>query len=163
AGVAIAVRPVVPLHEHRVDRGADRRSGQGGHYGRDRTVDDPTVHGHDAVVFTGLVDRGILQALGRFLPGRRPAAALPLAPGLDRLAIAFQNGLGIRGVLIAGHQVHQPAFRAAVEVVYQQLHVLGAVPADADAHDQAMFGVQRDVVPAVPLLVIVGIVAVAVL
>src|SRR5262249_36308774 len=56
-----------------------------------------------------------------------------------------------------------PACGAPVEVVYQQLHMLAAVPADYHTHDQAMFGVQRDIIPAVPLLVIVWVVAVAVL
>src|SRR5262245_23091948 len=57
------------------------------------------------------------------------------APRLDLFAVDLQDGLGVGGVLVGGHPVHQPALRPLMEVFDQQPGVVRRPAPDHHADD----------------------------
>jgi hypothetical protein len=121
AAVAVAITAITPLHEHRVHQGTHQRQRQRRHHA---AIDHTLLDLHHAPLLARLMHGGILQALGNTLASRRTASATPLPPQLILLTIRLQDGLGIGRIFVAGHQVHQPALGATVEVLHQQQQVM---------------------------------------
>ena len=163
AGVTVAIRAVVALDEDRVDFVTDLGTCQRHHHRGHRPKNHAAIDRHDTVVLARLVHGRIGQLLGKLLSGRRLPTAVAAAPGLDLLTVDLQDGLRVGGVFVAGHQLHHAAFGPLMKIFDEKLRVFLGALAHHGTHDQAMLRVQDDVVPALALLIVVRIAAVAVL
>ena len=164
-GVAVPIRPVLTLHERRVDRPAHPRHPRG----RDRRSHRPEDHSrgdrHHPTLLSCLLHHGISQALGRDLV-RGPGASSLAGPGRrDRLPVRLKQRVLVGQIAVGGDQVHQTAPGASLELVDHRHDILDRPLAGHDADHQPALGIDRDVVPGVSLAVIgrLGLVAILLL
>jgi hypothetical protein len=161
--VAVAVRPVVPLHERRVDRPAGRRCGQRRLHRRDGPEDHPRRHLHHPPLLPGLVHGGIIQPRGRhFVRAPRPAA--PAGPRRHHLfAERLQDRPLVGRIFVGRDQPRGPAAQPLLDLADQLLDRLRRPLPRDHRHHQPVLRVEGHVVPAVAAEPIVGLVLVAVL
>lgn len=161
--VAVAVRPVVPLHERRVDRPAHRRRLQRGRHRRRGAEDHPRLHRHHPPLLPRLMHRRIIQPRGCHLV-RLPRSPRPAGPRRHHLlAERLQDRTLIGRILVGRDQLRGPAFQASLDLADQLLDRLGRPLPRDHRHHQPVLRVERHMVPAVPAEVVLGVVLVAVL
>ena len=156
-GVAVPVRPVPALHERRVDRRAHARRPQRRQHRRHRAEDHPRGDLDHPALRARLLRHGIGQALRRDLVRGFGAPAFA-GPGRgDRLPVGVQDRPLVGRIPVGRDQVHQPASGATLDILDHRRDVLGRPLAGHGAQDQPALGVDRDVVPGVPLPVVGGV------
>ncbi len=161
ASIAMSGGPVLALQEGCVDRSANFRHPQRHDHRRQGAEDDPMAHSNDSTLGSDLLHHRIGQ------PGWYGGNRLPGATGLTRpghvlvFAVGMADRRRVRRVVVAGHQVHQPTAGAAAKLSNENLRVLDGPGPWYHRHDQAMLGVESDMVPVVALVVIVGVGAIA--
>ena len=78
-------------------------------------------------------------------------------------AIDLEHSLPVGRILLGSPQIQQPSPASPLQILDQELDVLGAALARHDADYQAVLGIQSHLVPGVSLLEVFGLVAVALL
>ena len=159
------IRPVLPLHQRRVDRPARLRHAQGRDHRRHRAEDHSRGNRNHAALLSRLLHHGIGQALPRDLVRSLGTTSFTGPGRRDRLPVGIKDRVFVDQIAVRGDEVHQPTPGASLEVVDHRNNVLGRPFASHDADHQPTLDINRDMVPGVPLTVVgrVGLIAILLL
>jgi hypothetical protein len=145
--VLMPIRPVVPLHERRVDGRARRRSLQSSNQQAEHAEDQGPHHLHD-VAFLAPLPHGRIALLGRDdLHGLgRSARPRTLRPGLLH-AVDLGDRRLVWGVLVAGDQQVGPPSGPIPDLTDQALAGLAVALARHQGQEQSALGVDGGMIP----------------
>jgi len=154
SGIAIAVRPIVPLYESSVNRIAYCRGFYRSLNFSFAAKDCSQINFHDPAFLAYLVNRGIFQTLRWNTSRTFGAARFACMRWCHFLAVSLQNRPFIRFILVRGNQIHRTTTGSVLKIQDKLGNVFFSAFTGYNADYQAMFGVISHVIPIVSLLTV---------
>jgi hypothetical protein len=162
--VATAIGAVLALDERGVHTMACHRLAEYFLQPFRRAEDLSLFYGHDAIVLAVLVHRRVNYVVSDLALGENPRPARLSSPrGSHRLTEGLLDRRGVGRVLVAGHQFRRITAELLTDLADDCIGVFPRSRPGDHSQDELVLGVERNMIPVVAEVIVIGVRGVAVL